>query len=354
MGKENDDIVVTPVPEDSDINDALNNAPLFLGEVEETHVEPYESWEFFPDELFPEGFFSGLKRVDDPGMFDQGKIDDVVNIVHDGDYEAWQQSQESNAIEFSDDEILRLYVDLAQRNVDAAQFFFRNFRSNALGMIKRNRGDMAEPAYTTNEGILSGEGMNMTDIVDMVADWGLPLAIRQRQEAWHYVLVLDKPIQTEGKWRVLVYDPMLGNESWDDLPDEYGIITDPDNPGSFHTATVGIFTNQEGWKRWKNNNYEYDIRGDEELASWGPNIPRAKRTAVQMRGYDCGIACIYMALLRAGAKGNVNAINSMGNRAQIYKDTGVIYQLRDELIGDRITPQADDLMNYSAEDDINF
>ena len=321
-----------------------------------SEVSAYTVEQLFPDDY--EGVLDQINIIEDD-KFDLSKSLALVKLIQNHDIDAWNDStaeiSEDNLI-FSPAEIMKMYVELSGQNLDATKLFFSNMRKNATNMKKRNIGQdtilMEDQA-----GYENGNWMSMGDLRDMTQDWNLPIALHRKGEA-HYTLILKPPERdARGKWRVLVYDPMIQGETWDELPDNFspdytekqlesfsleeseldGLRAKNYQDSGLESNAIGIFLNPLARNLFLDGGYEYDVRGDEQIANEEGDIVKAKRMRLQFDSNNCGLACYMMAAIRAGLKNDASFVQGDG-RAQIYRDTGVRILLRDEVLGKQEPP----------------
>jgi hypothetical protein len=269
---------------------------------------------------------------------------------------------ETRIINLTDEQRLNFGVWTAEQNVESAQLFFVNLRRNIPRMIKESQGIDASLEYDS-EYYLSGQYASVLDFQRSISKWGVPLAIHSPGR--HAALVLKTPeYDTEsGRWRVLVYDPMTGGEDYRLLEkiadvesiyplqqgalEEVDILSvdsdvDQDDPVANPTR-YGLFVNLDNnnlMRLWSSRTYDLSVSTDQVVAN-NPNVEE-KQKKVQFDVNNCVLASGFMGVVRAFLK--YPELFSIGSRADIYKDTGVIFHLRDEFLRKVEPPSIEDLV----------
>jgi hypothetical protein len=213
----------------------------------------------------------------------------------------------------ANNEVMTRLAVSAQSNKDAADTFMRTLRTvtNELLGEKSDRQYDAQTWY------------NSIDLNSLAERWQVPLALVV-VGGNHYTLLLRKPEQHEGNWRALIYDPQRGGEMYVALPNW--------KPGLDFTETfaAGIACSTLGYQELQEGSYDLSLYGDESFANHSTQGD-AKRTRVQFDGWNCGPACLFMAMLRTGAKPDWNGFKFAG-KDQLQQDTGLRVLTREEMV----------------------
>lgn len=270
-------------------------------------------------------------------------LDEAMGMVHLLEVEASGRVEEHLSGEsLAEETLVRFVVSQRELNIRAGKEFYRSFRENALAMKKRNVGEAATLGILGTADYTQGGWLPPSDLFDATQDWQVPAMLHRRDDQGHYTLALEAPSQDEyGNWRVLVYDPMVGGEVWDSLPDNFN--ANLDGYQQWEDLNVGLYLNSTALQQLKNNEYHFSVAGDEELAD-NANVYAGKMTEVQFDGSNCGPACLFVAAMRSGLQEQSDFLQKSG-RGQMYKDTGVIMYSKDEVLGRKQPPKPEDLIS---------
>lgn len=165
------------------------------------------------------------------------------------------------------------------------------------------------------------------DLIKLANRWLLPVLLLRRGEGprfGHWVLGLKEPEKHQGKWRILVYDPLRNGEDYQELKEWRGVEDDES------LRVNQIFFNKEAWDDLREGRYNLSVIGDAETAA-RPELQAAKQARFQFNAIDCGPLCLYAAALRQGVKEGSNSFKFLG-RERLHNDTGLEIKTRAELI----------------------
>ncbi|MBI4058334.1 hypothetical protein HY408_01065 [Candidatus Gottesmanbacteria bacterium] len=182
----------------------------------------------------------------------------------------------------------------AQENMEVAPGFSSRLRQN----INQLTGTKTKYDETTE--------FFSSDLLDLSERWQLPLILVRlgNYRFGHYALALKKPEQdASGKWRVLIYDPMEGGESWLELPEEamkYA-FADP------RKTNVLLLSNPLAY----HGPYDLTVQGDVDFAD-SPKVIQAKLARVQFDIHNCGPMSLMMAAVRQAFKEGPNDFKTEG------------------------------------------
>lgn len=170
-----------------------------------------------------------------------------------------------------------------------------------------------------------GEWFNGGDLSYLMKRWFINAAILQDASRHHFLLALTPPQKEANRWKVLVYDPLTGQNGQTEyfyyLPGDW----DANTADPFKMQIENNFSNMmpETWESFKNGTYDLRLYGDQEITA-------AKNSRTQFNGSDCGILCLFGAAIRLAYKKGWNEFKFTG-RDLLDKDTGVKIFTREEI-----------------------
>lgn len=235
-----------------------------------------------------------------------------------------EEECEQIVIDFSSelhDEALQLEVVLS-RNVRAAQVFMDNLRSNAHAILKEQNAPDDRP-------LDKAAWFSFLNLETIAGRWGLSFRFA-RIRGNHWVLCLNEPEIRDGKRVVLVYDPMTGGERLHVLPHDWDDTQDM----SYNLTANEVYQSLPAIAQM-NAGEQYDISfSGEVLQAVDAQTIDDKRERMQFDGWNCGPACLFVALLRRGLLARTDPHGDSiepFDRRRVFADTGVYILLRDEL-----------------------
>lgn len=220
------------------------------------------------------------------------------------------------------EELIRRYADL---NQFAAGVFVSAVRANYKTLIGETGRDYSNPAVL----------FNSIDLMKLCDRWGLPALIVYNSARVHFMLALNMPEMIDGRWQVLVYDPLNDQsgrteyyypldprDNWDpkdtSRPLRYQLTQ---NGLNYNNLTVDVISAEE---------YDLRLYGDEEAAI---AVSEAKRVRTQFNASDCGPLSVFAAAIRTAYREGNNAFKSIG-RETLEADTGVTIRTREEILAE--------------------
>jgi hypothetical protein len=232
-----------------------------------------------------------------------------------------------------DEVVSRNHVDQATNQLSAGNF--ANNSRAAMGW------DLPDPyriaSRFTNEDYLNGQWINPEEMIELADRWCVPVLF-YRLNANHWILALKAPeLDSQGKWRVLTYDPMKGSEIYTDLPLGFKIPTlrSPTREQNIYEfSDYGFYCNQRAHSQLLTETYNFSIAGDDAIAS-NTEVRDAKQTKVQISdAVNCGLYCLFAAAIREGMKKSpANSSFRERGRAQLQHDSHLYVRLREEVLG---------------------
>jgi len=167
--------------------------------------------------------------------------------------------------------------------------------------LRRNLDQIISAGTSPGE---TGE-FNFSDLILLSEKWGIPLyGVRLGEDPnrfGHFCLALKNPVQENGTWKVLIYDPMANGERWLDLPNNWQ---------QTHLAGASLWKN--GF--WSSSSQDLSIDGELEFAN-NFEIIKAKLARFQHDAYNCGPLILYAAALRAAFQPGDNGFKQWGRFA---------------------------------------
>lgn len=194
------------------------------------------------------------------------------------------------------------YAVTAATNFHASQEFCKRIRNNPSQI------------FPGNERVGETEPFPWSTLVFLASRWEIPLTLIKMgsdPKSGHYTLALKNPEKIDGKWEVLIYDPLARGERKHILPDDW----------ETNSASESTVLRNEIWGVDPSN---YD------LSVWGDNISDEDRALIESKrgkfqpyndDYNCGLLCLFAAAIRMGIKGKADSLFNVVGRKQIMIDT---------------------------------
>jgi len=301
------EIVITPsITVDGDINDAITINPESVDDQIVIHPEPIDDQIVIHQkketEVSPAEIVIAVNQIEGA----ENPVEELVGILED------------HPQFFSSAEAMERFVVSAESNRQAAALFMRTLRERTNAILEFRGG--AHYDYVENK----QQEYASLDLIDLAAEWQVPLALVV-VGGNHYNLLLKQPAQFNGSWRALVYDPLIGNERYIDLPN-----WKQEGATVISAFNAGVACSNKVLEEIINGSYDLRLLGDESFAH-NTSLGDAKSTRVQFDGYNCGPACLFMAALRAGAIPGWNGFKFAGREA-LERDVGLRVLTRKEIL----------------------
>lgn len=221
------------------------------------------------------------------------------------------------------DEIIRRYAEFNQM---AAEVFAKAIRGNYSVLIPYANHDYSDPH----------EWFDLADLDKLIDRWALPAVIFHNPHRAHYMLALSMPEMVDGRWQVLVYDPLTDRPANQSGRTEYYYPLDNWDPNDQNRSLSDQLTenslncNPLTYRVIEAGQYDLRLHGDEEAAR---AVGGAKRVRTQFNDSDCGPLTIFAAAIRTAYKEGDNDFKSTG-REILLRDTGVNIRTREEILSE--------------------
>lgn len=222
-----------------------------------------------------------------------------------------------------DEEQVRRYAEMNQM---AAENFVNGLRDNYRTLLPDAQHDYSNPTVW----------FEISDLNKLLDRWALPAVIVRDPKRSHYMLALSMPEIVEGRWQVLVYNPLTDHPSNQSGRTEYYYPLYNWNPNdksrslSYQLTENGLFCNNLTYQVIEADKYDLRLYGDKESAK---SMSEAKRVRTQFTASDCGPLSIFAAAVRTAYREGRNAFKDSG-RDTLLSDTGVNIRTREEVLNE--------------------
>lgn len=253
-------------------------------------------------------------------------LENLITIIGGGDIDSQIrifENQPQEELEICEESLIRFAVSV-QENRKSAQVFVNSLRLETADLLG-NSASLDD--YTENQ------WYQFRDLRQLADRWLLPFATLERGR--HFLLLLKPPEQRADGYSVLVYDPMIGGETYVDLPNWRGTMD------VNHLAENNILVNDLALEQLTKGDYNLSLLGDSDFAT-NVDLYREKMDRVQFDGYNCGPACLFMAAVREGAVARKEWSGfKFSGRDQLKEDIFITILTREEIL-DTVSRQGAD------------